>query len=483
MKINHLIILLLSFLWISCEGNQAKQEKYISVSISGHVSGFDKSLSLYGPSLQESIKLDGKGNFSVSYDSIVEGNYGLGLGSETQLKLYLKKGTQLQLDIDLDKIEARDQKAVSISGKNNDETELLYDLMVSAPSYQYDRASYKEVYLPMVDKKDPKSFETYQLGMLEKERALIKKYVENNSISEAFLEVFKVEQLLSYNFKFQLYHRQAMRKNPGKDKEIPVKFAAYFKNEIPQNDFDLYHKSSRYSMYVREAYHAKMREVLLQYERESMKYFKEKTAYLDTCTFPEIIKKDMYNGYVISYMRASDKEIRAYLESVIYNKLTDKDALKRFEDFKAGENAYADGKPAPQFTLVDINGKEVSLSDFKGKMVMMDCWATWCAPCVKGLPKFNKLSEKYAGKNIVFLAISVDENVELWKRKVKENKGGIFQGIQLNTSINKNTFKDDLMVQGIPRYILIGADGLLIRREAPRPGTPELYEIIDSNLK
>jgi thiol-disulfide isomerase/thioredoxin len=483
MKINHLILLLLSFLWISCEGNQAKQEKYISVSISGHVSGFDKALTLYGPSLQESIKLDGNGNFSVSYDSIAEGRYGLGLGSETQLKLYLKKGTQLQLDIDLDKIEAREKNAVSISGMNNDETELMYELMVSAPSYQYDRASYKEVYLPMVDKKEPKAFEAYQLEMLEKERAIVEKYVDNKSISKTFLEVFNVEQLLNYNFKFQLYHRLANRRNPGKNWEVPSNFAAYFKNEIPQNDFDLYHKSSRYAMYVREAYHAKMREVLSKYERESMKYFKEQTAYLDTCTFPEIIKTDMYNGYTISYMRASDKDIRAYLESVIYKKVADKDALKRFEDFKAGENAYADGKPAPQFTLIDINGKEVSLSDFKGKMVMMDCWATWCAPCVKGLPKFNKLRDKYAGKNIVFLAISVDENVELWKRKVKENKSGIFQGIQLNTSINKNTFKDDLMVQGIPRYILVGADGLLIRREAPRPGTHELYELIDSNLK
>ncbi|MGQ1910601.1 TlpA family protein disulfide reductase [Marinifilum sp. RC60d5] len=271
--------------------------------------------------------------------------------------------------------------------------------------------------------------------------------------------------------------------SPDKDWTVPAKFKAYFKNEIPKNDFDLYHKSSRYAMYVREGYYEKMGSVLSKYERESMEYFKANVAYLDTCTFPTLIKNDMINGLTISYMRANDEAIKSYLEGVIYQKVKDKASLKRFEDYKAGQNAYANGKPAPQFTLFDINGKEVSLSDFKGKMVMMDCWATWCGPCVRGLPKFNKLKEKYAGENIVFLSISVDEDVELWKRKVNENKGGLFTGIQLNTSINKNTFKKDLMVQGIPRYILIGADGLLIRREAPRPGTAELYELIDKNLK
>jgi len=174
--------------------------------------------------------------------------------------------------------------------------------------------------------------------------------------------------------------------------------------------------------------------------------------------------------------------IRAYLDGVISEMVTDEATLKRFEDYKVRQAAYADGKPAPEFTLIDINGKEVSLSDFKGKLVMMDCWATWCAPCIKGLPKFNKLKEKYAGKNIVFLAISVDENVKVWKKKVNANKSGVFTGIQLNTSINQNTFKDDLMVQAIPRYILIGKDGRLIRRESPRPGTLELSQLIDENL-
>ena len=70
----------------------------------------------------------------------------------------------------------------------------------------------------------------------------------------------------------------------------------------------------------------------------------------------------------------------------------------------------------------------------------------------------------------------------MWKKKVNANKGGLFNGIQLNTSINNNTFKKDLMVQGIPRYILIGKDGHIIKREAPQPNSEEILELIDANL-
>ncbi|WP_298367425.1 TlpA disulfide reductase family protein [uncultured Lutibacter sp.] len=479
------LFLQIVFTLISCETKQEVQKlnDNINVTISGEVIGYNKPLGIYGSNFNNSIELDSNGNFKVIYDSISEGKYSLSLGAESSLPIYLKEGTKLNLIIDLNKIEARDKNAVLISGENNDETELLYELMVNAPAYQYNRVDYKEVYLPEIDKKDPTEFEAYQLKLMEDERVIVKRYVDSKSIRKPFLEVFNVELLLKYNFKFKLYERYANKNNPDKNWIIPENYLAYFENEIPQNNFDLYHKSSRYAMYVREGYHAKMQSVLSQYERESLDYFKAKTKYLDTCSFPEIIKKDMYNGYSISYMRSNDMVIRGYLNEVINQKITDKEVLKRFENFKAGENAYADGKPAPQFTLIDIKGKEVSLSDFKGKMVLLDCWATWCAPCIKGLPKFNALKEKYKGKNIEFVCVSVDEDVAVWKKKVTENKEGLHTGIQLITSLNNNTFKKDLMVQGIPRYILIDSNGNIIKREAPRPGTTELYELINTNLK
>jgi len=65
-------------------------------------------------------------------------------------------------------------------------------------------------------------------------------------------------------------------------------------------------------------------------------------------------------------------------------------------------------KSAPSFTLRDLNGKQVSLSDFKGKVVILDFWATWCPPCVIEIPHFIELYEQYKDQGFVMVGISLD---------------------------------------------------------------------------
>jgi len=64
---------------------------------------------------------------------------------------------------------------------------------------------------------------------------------------------------------------------------------------------------------------------------------------------------------------------------------------------------------APEFKLPDINGKTVNLSDFKGKIVIVDFWATWCGPCKMEIPGFVKLQEKYKD-DLVIIGVSLDQN-------------------------------------------------------------------------
>ncbi len=67
------------------------------------------------------------------------------------------------------------------------------------------------------------------------------------------------------------------------------------------------------------------------------------------------------------------------------------------------------GDRGPEFTLPALNGRSVSLSDFRGKIVMVHFWATWCPPCVDELPTLDKLNQSLAGKHFEMLAVSVDE--------------------------------------------------------------------------
>jgi len=69
------------------------------------------------------------------------------------------------------------------------------------------------------------------------------------------------------------------------------------------------------------------------------------------------------------------------------------------------------GKPAPAFTLVDLSGKKVSLADYKGKPVVIDFWATYCAPCKLEMPWFEEFTAKYKSQGLVVLGIDQDDAV------------------------------------------------------------------------
>jgi len=67
-------------------------------------------------------------------------------------------------------------------------------------------------------------------------------------------------------------------------------------------------------------------------------------------------------------------------------------------------------QPAPDFTLTDMQGQQVSLAQFQGKVVLLNFWATWCPPCREEMPSMEQLHKKYQDKGLVILALNVEEN-------------------------------------------------------------------------
>ena len=73
------------------------------------------------------------------------------------------------------------------------------------------------------------------------------------------------------------------------------------------------------------------------------------------------------------------------------------------------EKGSQGGSVAPNFTLQDMSGKKVTLSDYKGKVVLLEFWATWCPPCRMAIPGLEKLHKAYKEKGLVLLAVSMDQ--------------------------------------------------------------------------
>lgn len=139
------------------------------------------------------------------------------------------------------------------------------------------------------------------------------------------------------------------------------------------------------------------------------------------------------------------------------------------------------GGEAADFTYPDVNGKMVSLSDFKGKVVLVDVWATWCGPCRGEIPHLKKLEQEMHGKDIVFLGVSVDEEKDRQKWLDFIGTEGL-KGVQVLAG-GWSKITKDYKIDGIPRFMVFDKNGRIVSVDAPRPSTPDLKKMLEKELK
>lgn len=210
-------------------------------------------------------------------------------------------------------------------------------------------------------------------------------------------------------------------------------------------------------------------------EKDSIAY---DMAFLKTASAieNETIKNSLlfdYANYNMSYSKDIDGFYNIFTKSST-NKKNNTIITEKYNNLMG----LTKGRPSPKFVgYENYAGGKTSLDDLKGKYVYVDVWATWCGPCKREIPFLKEVEEKYHGKNIEFVSISIDKasDHKKWKTMVNEKELG---GIQLFADNDWNSaFVKDYQIQGIPRFLLIDTEGNIVDSNAPRPSSSELIDL------
>lgn len=182
-------------------------------------------------------------------------------------------------------------------------------------------------------------------------------------------------------------------------------------------------------------------------------------------------------------MRLRERGISGLSDYYEYFKKNNKDPYyaNQLELVYKEKQRLAPGQPAPDFKLEDIDGKMLSLSDFKGKYVYLDFWNTGCPYCIKETDAYVELYADYADKDIAFVSISADLDKSKWKNYVMDNKNA---GVSLITENfwDSEVFQNYQIISS-PSYAIVDKEGNILDPKAPVPSSPEIRETFDQLFK
>lgn len=390
--------------------------------------------------------VDDKGNFRITFKPTQKGIYTLSDGMRSY-RLYLSPGVYADLTLS--------DGDLTLNQTNSQPLRMLamWDF-ISAGAKKHSLFLYGDEYAP-------EKFFNELNGLIGYTRYLVPEYMTNDAVFNKLMPQLAYFDIVNY----ALYYARSTSGSKLATADLPAFYQQLFQNDFLKENtlMQLPYGSDLLTLYTKFASRggkdlnteqALSLFVNPLYKGELvLKHVESKTSYDDVLQLT-----DRYAEYLTTDSQKSRKD----------------ELLKRLLPFKRGNKAFP-------FTFTDAKGKSVSLTDFKGKLVLVDVWATTCAPCKTEFPYLKKLVEQFKGKDIVFVGVSTDvlKNKEVWNKYINDEK---LPGVQLFAGGWESSLTKDYQISYIPRYMLFDKNGNIITVDAPLPSNPELGQMIEEYL-
>lgn len=444
------VLITIIFICGSCK-NETKMDYVI---LSGKIENpKERIIIVEGHKLKDTIYLDTNNTFIDTLKLQANGYYSFAYGTESS-SMFLKVGDSLNMSFDNQNF----SESLVFEGIGAKENNFLVAKKLFKNQYPYNLTS-----LVLNEEKD-------FFDKLNKIKSLIDDFLNNTKdISDDFKELETKSNLYEYLLiikQYPIYHKLFTRKE---SLNLSEEFNN-ITNGLVYNDEEDFINFESYRTMVKNHYGNKV-----------SRSKNLSSVFSEIQELSPVIKDVLAKEELVNYIKSNRTQKR---NEALYNGIkmlsNDISFLSLLKDKYEKVKSISKGMPSPLFIdYKNYKGGVTSLKDLQGKYVYIDFWATWCGPCIKQFPYLKDIENKFKGKNITFVSISIDktEQYNTWFKMIKDKN---LKGIQLLADNDwQSKFIKDYNIENIPRFILIDPNGYIISPDAPSPSDPKLIALLD----